>query len=107
LSPLRKLLLFVTFAIAVFGPFLDGTADPEGWRIFPTVIAPAIMLMLLFILPLDMTMARIFMSDASDQERRRLVTAIKADACLMLILVVAWVPFFLRFFEISFSTTGG
>lgn len=107
MNPLRKLLLAVTFAIAMIGPFLDGTANVEGWRIFPTVIAPAIMLMLVFILPLDMTMARVFMTGADDSERQRLQTAIRMEAWSMVVLLIAWMPFYLRFFEISLSAGDG
>ena len=103
MNPLRKILALVTVLIACVGPFLDGTADLRGWRIFPTVIAPAIMLILVFVLPLDMTMARIFLSDADDARRRELSTAIRVEAWLMLILLLAWTPFFIRFFEISFA----
>jgi hypothetical protein len=100
LNPLRKLLIVVTIPIICVGPFLDGTAETETWRIFPTVIAPAFMLILIFVLPLDMTMARIFMSDANETQRNQLKSAIKVDAILMAVLLLAWLPFFMRFFEI-------
>lgn len=107
MNPLRKILAIVTLSIACIGPFLDGTADTHGWRIFPTVIAPAVMMILVFMLPLDMTMARIFLSDADEAHRQRLKSAIKLDAWLMLILLVAWLPFFVRFFEITFAGADG
>ncbi|MGE0336790.1 MAG: hypothetical protein AB7O21_09410 [Gammaproteobacteria bacterium] len=96
------MLALVTVLVACVGPFLDGTSDLRGWRIFPTVIAPAIMLILAFVLPLDITMARIFLSDASGDRRRELMTAIRVEAWLMLVLLLAWSPFFVRFFELSF-----
>ena len=46
------MLILLTLCVACVGPFLDGTADPHSWRILPTVIAPALMMMLVFALSL-------------------------------------------------------
>ena len=82
------------------GPFVDGTAELHGWRIFPTVIAPTLMVMLAFSLPLDMTMLRIFMSGAAAQERARLSFVIRVEAAILLVMLAAWYPFALKVFAL-------
>ncbi len=100
MSPLRKILFLTTLLVACIGPFLDGTADPHSWKIFPTVITPTLMLILAFVLPLDMTMAMVFMTDKSGEQRSHLKSVLKLEAGLTAVLFIAWVPFFLRLFEV-------
>ncbi len=90
-----------TLLVAGIGPFLDGIVDTTSWRIFPTVITPTIMLILVFVLPLDITMAMVFMADTRDAERQRLKLIIKLEIGLTLILMLAWLPFFLRLFGVK------
>ncbi len=92
-----------TLLVAGIGPFLDGNVDTTSWRVFPTVIAPTLMLILVFILPLDITMAMVFMADRRDAERRRLQLIIKLEIGLTIILMLAWLPFFLRLFGVKLS----
>jgi hypothetical protein len=80
------------------GPFLDGSVDTTSWRILPTVIAPTIMLILVFVLPLDITMAMVFMTGAPDAQRQQLKSIIKLEVALMMVLLLAWLPYFLRLF---------
>ncbi len=106
LNPLRKMLIALTTVIACVGPFPNGTAETDDWRILPTVIAPTLMLMLIFVLPLDMTMSKIFMSDADPGKKSILGMAIKIDLILFMLLILGWIPFFLRFFEIALPGLG-
>lgn len=99
-SPLRAILLMLTVCVAAVGPFLDGTADPHSWRILPTVIAPALMMILVFALPLDITMTLIFMSDAEPVQKVRLKRELKLEILAMSVMVLAWIPFYLRFFRV-------
>lgn len=99
-SPLRALLLVITLIVSCVGPFLDGTADPHTWRIIPTVIAPAFMLILVFALPLDMTMTLVFMSDTAPERRAQLKRELKLEAAAMLLMLAAWTPFYVRFFSL-------
>lgn len=100
MTPLRTMLIILTFCVACVGPFLDGTADPHTWRILPTVIAPALMLMLVFALPLDMTMTLVFMSDTTPDKRRKLKRALQIEAAVTVFMVALWTPFYLRFFAL-------
>lgn len=104
LGPLRSLLALATLGVAAIGPFLDGTADIHTWRILPTVVGPTLMLMLVFVLPLDITMSLVFRADCTPAERTRLGRVVLLESALFTLLLTAWIPFFLRFFALS---TGG
>lgn len=54
------------------------------------------MAIVLFVLPLDMTMARIFMSGESHDDRLRLRKIIQIEGLLFILLLLAWVPFFMK-----------
>jgi len=101
LGPLRSLLLFVTALVILAAPFADGSTHAHDWRLVPGVIAPTVMMMLVFALPLDMTMARVFMSDAAPAERARLAFAIKVELAAYVALLAAWTPFVLGLLEVS------
>lgn len=90
-----------TVLVIAAAPFADGGVHMHDWRLFPSVIAPTIMMMLVFTLPLDITMARIFMSDADAKERDRLRLIIRLEAIMLLLMVLAWIPFMFRVLDFS------
>lgn len=95
-------MLLLCVAIVTFtAPFADGTVYMHDWRLLPSVVAPSVMMMLVFALPLDMTMARIFMSDADAAERVRLRFVLKVEAFAYAAMILAWTPFLVRVLEIS------
>jgi hypothetical protein len=73
--------------------FFSG-AGSAGWGILPSQIAPVIVVLLVWVLPFDMLMARVFMADRAEDERERYRTIIKFDGILMIVLLVFWGPFF-------------
>jgi hypothetical protein len=91
---LRGALFVVTVILIGIGPFSDGQVVLDSWRLLPSVVAPSLMLILIFVLPLDMTMARIFMSGAATSSRLRLRRIIFVEGALFIALVLAWIPFF-------------
>lgn len=101
LGTLRLLLLAATLLVSACGPFVDGSVHIHDWRIVPSVVAPSVMMMLMFTLPLDMTMSRIFMSDAQGPERARLAAIIKIEAAAMALLVLCWLPFMVRVLDFT------
>ena len=92
LGPLRTALMTLTLIVVIAAPVAGGEVHYSGWRLFPTVIAPAFMLLLLFVLPLDVTMARVFMSGATPEQRARYRWVIRIDIALFLLLLAAWGP---------------
>ncbi len=100
LGTLRALLMLAALTCIIAAPFADGTTYLHDWRLLPSVIAPTIMVMLLFAIPLDICMARIFMSDSSDTEKARLKRAIFIETAMFGALALAWTPFMLKLMEI-------
>jgi hypothetical protein len=73
--------------------FFSG-ASSAGWGILPSQIAPVIVVLLVWALPFDMLMARVFMADRPDDERERYRVIIRFDGVLIAALLVFWGPFF-------------
>jgi disulfide bond formation protein DsbB len=90
----RVLLDVVIVLLIILAPFAGGETAYSGWRMMPTLIAPALAPIFLFVLPLDMTMSAIFMSAKDLDERRRYRFIIITDFVLLAVLVAVWVPFF-------------
>ncbi|MCG3200557.1 MAG: hypothetical protein NFCOHLIN_00412 [Gammaproteobacteria bacterium] len=95
LGVLRALLLLVTLMVIACAPFADGRVQ-AGWMLGPSVIAPTLMAMLAFSLPLDITMTRVFMLDRPAPERRRYRRILWLETALLLVMLAAWAPFILR-----------
>ncbi|MEQ8663201.1 MAG: hypothetical protein RLW62_20485 [Gammaproteobacteria bacterium] len=101
LGPLRVMLIGAAVVIMLAAPFADGAVHAHDWRLIPGVVAPSLMMMLVFAFPLDMTMARVFMADAEDAERQRLRFVIRVEALVYLAMLAAWTPFLLNVLELS------
>ena len=101
LGPLRAGLAIVTLVVIAAAPFADGTVHLDDWRLFPSVIAPTIVMILVFTFPLDLTMTRIFMQDAAAAERVRLRRVLRTEAVLLALLVIAWAPFLLKVLDFN------
>ena len=100
-GPLRLLLFAIVLGVIAAAPFSDGPAVYSGWRLASTVVAPAIFAMLVFLLPLDMTMSAVFMSGGSTATRARFQRIILAELVLLALLVAAWLPFVFRLLNLS------
>ena len=62
--------------------------------LWPTLIAPPLAVMMVFVVPLDMLMSRIYMTDKHGAERARYRRILAAEAVALALLVAAWAPFF-------------
>jgi hypothetical protein len=92
---LRLGLLCITLLIIILSAFTDGNTYMHDWRIVPSVLAPSIMMMLVFALPLEMTMTRVFITNAEPAEKRRLKNILKIEAIAYFLLIISWTPFFI------------
>ena len=99
----RNAMLVITAGLSVLGPFNDGVTYLSGWRFFTSVVAPAMMVIIVFLLLLDITMARVFAKDADPARGVSLRRASNAEAWALLVLALAWSPFVLRMLGISFG----
>jgi len=76
------------------GPF---TAPGAIWL---TLIAPPLAVMMAFVLPLDILMTRLYMTDKHGAQRARYRRILAAETLALMILVAAWTPFFLALLSI-------
>lgn len=93
LGTLRVLLMLAVMLSILAAPFADGTERLRGWMLVPTVLGPTVMMMLVFVLPLDMVMSRVFMADSPPPRRRRLKRVILTELAALACLIGAWLPF--------------
>ena len=63
-------------------------------RLWTTLVAPPLAVMMAFVVPLDMLMSRIYMTDQPEAERARFRRILAVEALAFAILVGAWTPFF-------------
>ena len=93
---LRTILGILTLVLIGMAPFASAPTETTGWPLITTIVAPSFFVMMLFLLPLDMMMTLIFMSDREGAARQRLKWIAIVEGGLMLILVLAWLPIVLR-----------
>lgn len=96
LGPMRMFLLSTVLVLIAGAPLAGGQVVMQGWQLITTVIFPVLVPMLFFILPLDMTMCFILMQEKSDRVRSRYRRIILLEAALMILLLLAWLPFVMR-----------
>ena len=93
---LRLLLVVGIVALIIAAPFSDGPTHSTGWPLVRGVIAPTLFVIMAFVLPLDITMTLVFMSDRQGAERRRLRLVAQTEAVLLVAMLVAWTPLVMR-----------
>ncbi len=98
-GPLRLLLVGSVVALIALGPFSGGPVRLEGLALFTTLLAPVAFAVFVFVLPLDMMMTAVFMSDAADAKRAALRRVLLTEGALLAVMVLAWMPFVLQLLE--------
>ena len=93
---LRMLLVLTVVGLVIAAPFSDGPAHATGWPLVRSVIAPTLFAIMVFVLPLDITMSLVFMSDRQGTERRRLRRVVRIETVLLVVMILAWLPLVLR-----------
>ena len=99
LGPLRLMLALLVVVVSAAAAFSEGPAMYVGWRLATTVIAPAVFVMLVFLLPLDMIMSAVFMSGGSPVRRARFRRIIAVELVFLVAMVIAWLPFVLKLLD--------
>ena len=95
-GPLRLMLIGVVSLLVMVGPFSGGAVDFVGFALVTTLIAPVSYAIFIFVLPLDMTMTALFMSDTTPLRRAALKRALITEASLLAVMILAWLPFTLQ-----------
>ena len=86
-------------AMAVLNILLRPTpgAAPHysGWELITTLVAPAAAPILLMVILFDTLMSKIRASDSQGEERRRFTHIMLAELAVAIILLIAWLPYFI------------
>lgn len=90
---LRTALFLLVVALIILSPFAGGRVVVSGWAMVTTLIAPTFYVILVFVLPLDIMMTWLFMSDKEGAERERFKQIIWLEIALLILLLLSWAPF--------------
>lgn len=93
------MLVIVVLLLILIGPISGGEARTAGLALFTTVVAPAFYVIMLFVLPLDITMSRVFMKEAQGAERARYRFIIRLELVLFALMLLTWLPLILKLLE--------
>lgn len=92
LGPMRVLLLGLVALCMPLALWAD--VEPVGWGVLSAYIAPAIAVLLVFVLLLDALMSRVFAIDKSPEELPLQRLRIRADLLGVLAIGLSWGPFY-------------
>lgn len=92
IGPMRVLLLGVLLACLPMVFFSD--AEPEGLGILTAYIAPALVILLLFVLLLDALMNRVFIIEQAGEVKRLHQLRMRVDLIAVVLLILFWGPYF-------------
>jgi len=93
---LRVVMICFTLVLVILSRFAGDEAVYSGWEMIPTLIAPALVPILFFVIWLDVLMSWVFKFDAPDEEKRRFVRIIVVDLVLVVLLTSSWFGYFSR-----------
>ncbi len=102
LGALRAMLVAIVLLLILMGPISGGEARISGFALFTSVVAPAFYVIMLFVLPLDITMSRVFMGEAQGEEKLRYRFIIRLELVLLALMLLAWLPFVLKLLKTAF-----
>lgn len=89
---LRLLLAAIVVFCLVMVFFADG--DGTGWHVIPVHVAPALVILTIWVLLFDMLMSWLLMRQKDGQERLRYRHLLLWDGFLLVALFAFWGPFF-------------
>ena len=94
IGPLRW---FVALLVIVSAPcaFMQDLSLTAPWNIIVGSVMPGLALFLIWAIPLDILMAKVFKSEADEAIRARYQTVIRFDVLIWLLMLLSWGYFFL------------
>lgn len=95
LRALRIIMGLVTAFAVVMSRFTGEEVHYSGWEMVPSLIVPAIVPILFFVIWLDVLMTWVFRVDAQGADRERLGRALFYDLSLVTLLTLSWIGYFL------------
>lgn len=86
------MLAAATLLLIAVAPFTGSEGYQTAWNVIRGAVAPALAVIFVFVLLLDILMSLIFMADQEGSGRKRYKGIIYLNALLVAGLLVAWVP---------------
>ena len=93
---LRVVMICFTLALVILSRFAGDEIIYSGWKIIPSLIAPALAPIMFFVIWLDVLMSWVFSIDAEKGEKSRFGRIVVTDIVLAVILTVSWFGYFSR-----------
>jgi hypothetical protein len=93
---LRIVMICFTLVLAILSRFAGDEVIYSGWKIIPTLIAPALAPIMFFVIWLDVLMSWVFSIDAAQGEKSRFRRIMVTDIVLIVILTASWFGYFGR-----------
>lgn len=81
----------ITVALA---PAPGTPPETSGWPLVHTMLVPVLAPIILLVILLDVLMARVLMIEKDDAERARYRRVLWFDLAVVLVMLVAWLPYF-------------
>ncbi len=88
---LRLLLIGFVLLLTLVAPFSGGN-NYDSAAVLITVVAPAMFVIMTFVLALDMLMSLLFRVDTAGAERRRMNRILKIEALVFIAMNLTWLP---------------
>ena len=95
LGALRQLMIGFVLLLTVVAPF-SGSGEYHGAAVLVNFVAPAMYVIMIFVLPLDMLMSFIFRADKTGAERLRLNRILKLEMMVFIVMNISWLPFVVK-----------
>lgn len=92
---LRSFMAVFTLFCVAMSFFSGGETQYSGWLMVPTLIVPAMVPILFFVIWLDVLMSWVFRIDAEGAEKARLGRVMIIDIVLVSVLTLSWIGFFI------------
>lgn len=98
LGVMRVMLLAAALLNAVSMVWVDTSLEPVGWDLLRSAVLPALAPLIFMVLMLDFLMCRVLKADAevTIERRDRLVFVSRLNLLVAVILLLSWLPVFLR-----------
>ena len=99
LGTLRLMLVVSVFVLIALAPLVGSDVFYSGWKMGPTLIAPAVVPIFFFVILFDMLMCLVCRIDKPAIERQRFESIVRVELVLLALMVVLWVPAFYRLLD--------
>ena len=96
LGPQRIALTIMVLLVIVMSPLADLENAYEGWKVIPSVVAPSLVPILIFVVTLDIIMSLVFRLDKNQEQRARYNYIIISHLIILVCMIAAWVPYMLQ-----------